>query len=169
MTEDKSSNLMIVGIIAAFFAYLIYMKSKDTSSIIQPTQQSIDNIELYKIQLQTQQINDTLKLQMTQITLMQEQQLRQSESISNLETIKCSNVVSMNNRDDNIFNNINNTKSETTKSSNIISMNNNDYNNDNTNINNNINTNNSLRKLRLTSNVGRENEEFIANTIFGMK
>jgi len=150
MSEDKNSNLMIIGlgIVAMFFAYLIYVKSKDTTipvstpiyTPIEQSTQSIDNIQLYNIQLQTQQINETLRLQMNQIQSIQEQQLKQSESITNLETIKLSNVVSMNNRNDNTVNDIKN-KSETTKMSNVIPI----------------------------DNISGKNEEFISSTIFGMK
>ncbi len=151
MSEDgKNSNLMIIGlgIVTVFLAYLIYMKSKDTQtrpilestqstlqSMPQLTSQPIDNLQLYQIQLQTQQINDILKTQASQIQLIQEQQLNQSESIANLENTKYSNIVSMN---------------------------------DNNNKTNNINNINSLRKLNLTHNIRKENEEMITNTL-GMR
>ena len=157
MTDDsKNSNLMIIGlgIVAMFFAYLVYVKSKDTTipvstpiytPIEQPTQ-SIDNSQLYNIQLQTQQINDTLRLQMNQIQSIQEQQLKQSESIIKLENVKCSNVVSMDSN--NNYNTLDN-----------------NYNTLNDNINQTINP---IRNIRL-SNVNRENEELIADRMFGMK
>ena len=165
MSEDKNSNLMIIGlgIVAMFFAYLIYVKSKDTTSTpistptYMPTQQpTIDNAQLYNIQLQTQQINETLRLQMNQIQSIQEQQLKQSESIIKLENVKCSNVVSMDNNAN--YNTVNS-----------------DYNNNYnpTDYNANYNTtetlnNNLIKNLRL-SNVSRENDELIADRIFGMK
>ena len=163
MTEDKSSNLVIFGIVAAFFAYLIYIKSKDisiTSPVVQPTYQPIqqiqpsqqsyiDSIQLYNIQLQTQQINDTLKMQMDQIRSIQEQQLKQSESIIKLENVKCSNIVSMDSN--NNYNTLDN---------------NNNYNSPNSY--NPVNNINPIKNIRL-SNVSRENDELIANRIFGMK
>ena len=142
MTENsKDSNIIIIGIIAAFFAYLIYMKSKDTQipivqspPIYYPTQstQLIDSTQLYQIQLQTQQINETLKLQMSQIQSIQDQTLKQSERLAQLENAKCSNVVSMND--------IPYTKT----------------------------IYNPIRNLKL-SNVSRENNELVADKIFGMK
>jgi len=156
MTDDsKNSNLMIIGlgIVAMFFAYLIYVKSKDTTSTpistptYIPTQQpTIDNAQLYNIQLQTQQINETLRLQMNQIQSIQEQQLKQSESIIKLENVKCSNVVSMDSN--NNYNTLDN-----------------NYNTLNDNINRIANP---IRNIRL-SNVNRENEELIADRMFGMK
>jgi len=163
MTDDsKNSNLMIIGlgVVSMFFAYLIYVKSKDTlitSPVVQPTyqpiqsspqQSSIDSIQLYNIQLQTQQINDTLRIQMNQIQSIQEQQLKQSESIINLENIKCSNIVSMDSN--NNYNTLDNNKYNTIDN------------------NNNFNNNNLIKNLRL-SNVSRENDELIADRIFGMK
>jgi len=165
MTDDsKNSNLMIIGlgIVAMFFAYLIYIKSKDTTTTSTPistptyipTQQpTIDNAQLYNIQLQTQQINETLRLQMNQIQSIQEQQLKQSESIIKLENVKCSNVVSMDNNS-----NHNNTNSEY----------NNNYNPTDYNPNLTEYITNPIRNIRM-SNVNRENEELIADRMFGMK
>ncbi len=111
MTEEKNSNLLIfgIGIVVVFFGYLIYMKSKDSVPLQLPTQPAqgqiqpiqstqLDNIQLYKIQLQTQQIADQLQAQNNQMKLIQEQQMSQLKTITDLENAKCSNVVSMNNK-----------------------------------------------------------------------
>lgn len=156
MPEDnKSSNLIIFGIVAMFFAYLIY-SSKNQSQLqtqspqlSQPTQiqpqsvQPIDYSLLYELQKQTYELTNSIKVQNDQLKLIQDQQLLQSNSLNALENEKCSNIVSMNN---------------TTPS------------NNNTNNNNTSNNNftNQLKNLRF-SNVGRENEELISDRIFGMK
>jgi len=102
MTEDKSSNLMIIGlgIVAIFFAYLVYMKST-----------------------QSQQISDTLT---SQIQLIQKQNLNLLERLTLLESTTCSNVVSMNSNTNNkdINNNINNTIDTTNTADTIDTINN---------------------------------------------
>jgi len=133
MTDnEKNGNfgLVIIGIAAMFFAYLIYIKSKETPQIqpIQPIQlpqqTQLDSVELYKI-------SEKLQLQSDQIQLIQDQQIKQMQDISLIESTKCSNVVSMN---DGTY----------------PSMNNGTY-------------------PSIKTNVRRENEEDIANRIFGMK
>jgi len=148
--DNKNSNFLIfgLGIVAMFFAYLIYIKSKETQPspqqipIQQPIQQPViqpiiiqqppvqpiqplNSVELYKI-------SEQLKLQNNQIQSIQDQQMNQNRNISQIESTKCSNVVSMN---DGIYPSINNM----------------------------------TQRIPKQTNVGRENEEYISNNIFGMK
>ncbi len=166
MTDDnKNSNLIIfgLGIVAMFFAYLIYIKSKESSSTSTPTltptlslhndpyqynpynfqptmqcppPQIIQFPQPYQnqqSQVELYKISEQLKLQNNQIQDIQEQQAQQMQNINQIENAKCSNVVSMGN--------------------------------------NNYQSQNNIKPLRLsrTTNVGRENEEDISNRIFGMR
>jgi len=109
MTDDnKTSNLIIFGIAALaamLFGYLIYSSRNQQPLQTQPIQQpqliqqpqSIDTSLLYRLEFQTQQMADNIKLQNDQLKLLQEQQMNQSQSVSQLEAAKCNNVVSMNN------------------------------------------------------------------------
>ena len=151
--DNKNSNFLIfgLGIVATFFAYLIYIIHKENQLITQqipiqqipqytqpviqpiiiqqpPVQQPIqplNSVELYKI-------SEQLKLQNNQIQSIQDQQMNQNRNISQIESTKCSNVVSMN---DGIYPSINNM----------------------------------TQKIPKQTNVGRENEEYVSNKIFGMK
>lgn len=110
--DNKNSNLIIFGIAALaamLFGYLIYSSRNQTQppqlqpiqlpqqTIQQPqqTQQPIDNTLLYRLEFQSQQMADNLKLLQEQQMKMQEQQMSQTEAVSQLEAAKCNNVVSM--------------------------------------------------------------------------
>jgi len=107
--DNKNSNLIIFGIAAIaamLFGYLIYSSRNQTQppqlqpiqlpqQIIQQPQQTIDNTLLYKLEFQSQQMADNLKLLQEQQMRMQEQQINQTEAVSQLEAAKCNNVVSM--------------------------------------------------------------------------
>lgn len=109
MTDDnKNSNLIIFGIAALaamLFGYLIYSSRNQqqnlpqqqpiTQPIIQQSPQTIDNTLLYRLEFQSQQMADNLKMLQDQQRMLQEQQLRQLESVTQLEAAKCNNVVSM--------------------------------------------------------------------------
>ncbi len=157
MTEDnKSSNLILfgLGVVAMFFAYLIYVKSKETTQSSPVLSLHPDNNQQYQYQYQPYQpyqpplqcpppqiiqfphqqsqtqvdlykISEQLKLQNEQIKSIQEQQAMHTYNINDIENTKCSNVVSMGN--------------------------------------------NKISNLNIPTNVRRENEEHIANTVFGMK
>lgn len=142
MPEDKSSNLILFGVIIAFFAYLIYSsKNQQLPQPIQPAIQPSPVIQqfdyslLYKLQEQTFELSNAIKLQNEQLKLITQKQSTQSEAVSNLESTKCSNVVSME------TNNIENTNTSPIRS---------------------------LKPMKMGNN-RRESEEYIASTVFGMK
>jgi len=119
VTENKSNLIYALGIgVALFFVYLIIKEQNKTllsaikptlsQPIIQPIVQPDLNIsytnslQLQQLQLQTQelqsqtkQISEQLQFQTQELQLLHELQLKQQQNISNLESVKCSNVVSM--------------------------------------------------------------------------
>jgi len=152
MADNK--NLLIYGLglgAVLFFVYLIVREHNKTllaaikPVTYQPTIQQVDNLQLQQLQLQTQelqaqtkQINDTLTFQNQELQLLHELQLKQQQNITNLESVKCSNVVSMNDEIDYV---------QPTSPT----------------------LNNLKTKKFNTSNVKRENEEYVSNKIFGIK
>lgn len=119
MTEIKEStkNLLIYGLglgVVLFFVYLIIKEQNktllaaikpvaQTSQTYQPVVQQTDNLLMQQLMIQTQelqnqtkQINDTLTFQTQELQLLHELQLNQQQNINQIESTKCSNVVSMN-------------------------------------------------------------------------
>lgn len=140
--DDKNSNLIIFGIgaIAILFGYLIYLKSKESIPQPQPQQPQLQP------QLQPQQSQQPQQIDSVELYKISEQlklQTAQIKSIQEQQLQQTQNISQI----------------ESTKCSNVVSMSDGIY----PSINNNI-----AKNIRL-SNVKRENDELIADRIFGMK
>ena len=91
MTDENKSSIITLGIVAIasfLFAYLIYSSNKNQSTppvtqpVTQPqpaiqfqpsTPQTIDNTLLYRLEFQSQQLADNLKILQEQQKILQEQ------------------------------------------------------------------------------------------------
>ncbi len=144
MTDEKNSKILIYGLglgVVLFFVYMIIKEQNKTllsvinQQTIQPQilQSSYQadlhsehscqtELQLHQLQMQTQelqtqtkQISDQLQFQNQELQLLHELQLKQEQNISNIQNTKCSNVVSMDNNNLQLKNNIKNLSRTNTK------------------------------------------------------
>ncbi len=170
--ENKNSNLIIfgLGIVAMFFAYLIYVKSKEPTT--QPSSSPVLSLhpDLYNnpynpYNNQPYNIQPTLQCPPPQIIQFPQQyQNQQSQvelyKISEQLKLQNSQIQAIQEQQAQQLQNIN--QIENTKCSNVVSM-------DNTYQPLSLNNMKSLRTPKYPTNVRRENEEQIAKNIFGMQ
>lgn len=156
--EGKNSNLIIfgLGIVAMFFAYLIYSKSKETTT--QPTLSPLSlHPDFYNQYQQYQPYQPPLQCPPPQIIqfpqpYQNQQPQTQVELYKISEQLKLQSEQIKSIQEQQSMHTYNIDQIENTKCSNVVSM-----------------GNPKLQSLKIPSNVGRENEEYIANTVFGMK